>query len=146
MDGLKSTEKSVTEELSGLLLEKLELKDADEKDHAPVLDIEGVITRFEGDLAFLKEAANLFIKDAEKRLASIEKAIKEGQETDLELNAHSLKGSASYIGADRIRGAAHSMEKDAANGDINGAKNHLKVLYKEFENLGNKLNELHWNS
>ena len=72
--------------------------------------------RMEGEPDPLAELVNLFLNDTPKRLDLIHAALKKAVASDLEAAAHSLKGSASNLGACSIADScARIMQHARAN-------------------------------
>jgi two-component system sensor histidine kinase/response regulator len=72
----------------------------------------------DGNLETLREIAQLFLEDCYRRLAALEHALVRRDHTGLESAAHMLKGSAGYIGAERMFAAADAVEAMARRGDL----------------------------
>jgi len=67
-----------------------------------------------GDRRLLRELVGIFVDDGPKRLEALRAAMTALDGQQLEQIAHSLKGSASILGAGRLRDAAQALE-DAAH-------------------------------
>ena len=65
----------------------------------------------------LRELIDLFLKDVQPRLSSMAEAAASGDLTKLAAGAHSLKGSASNLGARRLSALCATLEKQAKAGD-----------------------------
>jgi HPt (histidine-containing phosphotransfer) domain-containing protein len=67
-----------------------------------------------GDRRLLRELVGIFVDDGPKRLEALRTAVRTVDGRQVEQIAHSLKGSASILGAGRLRDAAQALE-DAAH-------------------------------
>jgi HPt (histidine-containing phosphotransfer) domain-containing protein len=67
-----------------------------------------------GDRRLLRELVGIFVDDGPKRLEALRTAVRTVDGQQVEQIAHSLKGSASILGAGRLRDAAQALE-DAAH-------------------------------
>jgi len=90
---------------------------------------------FEGDWELLQEVVTVFRESAPARLRDLQQAVIEHSLTDVEYLAHSLKGSAASIGANRFVGLARYLEQMARNGCLLGADRVLPRLLGEFAEL-----------
>src|SRR4029450_9466295 len=67
-----------------------------------------------GDRHLLSELVGIFVEDGPQRLQAIRGALPASDVRQVEQVAHSLKGSASILGATQLQGAALALE-DAAH-------------------------------
>jgi PAS domain S-box-containing protein len=86
----------------------------------------------EGDEDIVRELVDIFVREAEPRLARIDEAIRAGNAETLFREAHGLKGSASSIGARRLSQIAKVMEEGGRAGSTEGAEALLRDLREEF--------------
>jgi two-component system sensor histidine kinase/response regulator len=89
-----------------------------------------------GDRDFEHEIIDLFLKDTSLHLARLETAIKEEDPPSVEASAHSIKGAAANMGAEKFRKLAHELELKGKAGDLHGAMEdfaHLKSAFEEVE-------------
>jgi PAS domain S-box-containing protein len=80
----------------------------------------------------LRELGELFLKDARPRLERMESALAAGEAPVLATAAHTLKGSASNLGARRLAGLCATLEKQARAGDLSEAASLLLDVKGEF--------------
>ncbi len=80
----------------------------------------------------LRELVELFFRDAEPRVAQMNAAAESGDLAKLGASAHTLKGSASNLGARRLSGLCSKIEKQAKAGD-KSAIELLPAAAAEFE-------------
>jgi HPt (histidine-containing phosphotransfer) domain-containing protein len=69
-----------------------------------------------GDRHLLSELVGIFVDDGPKRLQAIRVALTASDVRQVEQVAHSLKGSASILGATKLQSAALALEDAAHNG------------------------------
>ncbi len=81
----------------------------------------------------LKELAELFVRDARTRLQRMETAIAQKDAPGLAAAAHTLKGSASNLGARHLAFLCVSLEKQAKTGDLTESANILLEVKREFQ-------------
>ncbi len=87
----------------------------------------------------LKELIELFLKDARPRLEKMEAAIAQKDNAGLIAAAHTLKGSASNLGARNLAALCASLEKIAKTGDLSEAANILLDVRSEFHEVEKSL-------
>ena len=81
----------------------------------------------------LKELAELFLRDARSRLQRMETAIAQKDAASLAATAHTLKGSASNLGARHLASFCMGLEKQAKTGDLAEAAAILLEIKREFQ-------------
>ena len=87
------------------------------------------------DEGFARELVNLFIEDATTHLATLTEAIEQGEAAVVGEIAHTLKGSASNVGAEPIRGLAYEMEQCGRNREFSGVESLLAAMRGELERV-----------
>ncbi len=88
------------------------------------------------------ELVALFIEDGIARLALAREAARTGDAAILARAAHSFRGSASMIGATRLRAVAALLEKQASTGDLADTATLLDTLAIEFDRVQTALRAL----
>ena len=91
-----------------------------------------------GDKDFEKEIIDLFLKDTLKHLARLETAINGENASDVEAAAHSIKGAAANMGAEKFRKLAQDLETKGnacALRDIGNELDLLKSAFAEIEHF-----------
>jgi signal transduction histidine kinase/DNA-binding response OmpR family regulator len=81
----------------------------------------------------LKELIDLFLRDARPRLQKMDAALTDKDSAKLAAAAHSLKGSASNLGARRLSSLCATLENHAKSGDLPEAANLLLDVKSEFD-------------
>lgn len=114
----------------------MDLKDSD------ILNRDALLERISGDMEFLKEIAEVFVEDTPRLMTEIRSAITNGNAHALEYAAHSVKGSAANLGAERARVVAHQLELIGRTGDLARAEETCAELEFELARFTSALNEL----
>jgi two-component system, sensor histidine kinase and response regulator len=108
----------------------------DQPGEEPVLDLSifaGLQALHEpGEPDPVTELAELFLQDAPARLRAIHAAISRSDSKGLREAAHSIKGSASNLGARRLASVSSAIETAARNGDLAATAPLLERLDSEF--------------
>lgn len=104
---------------------------------APILDPESIdnlrALGAEGDDSFLKEIIGIFIDDTPQRIQELRTAFAAGDQPTFSRAAHSIKGSASNLGAMRLRAVAEKLEHESKQNGIAGLEQAIPALEAEFE-------------
>ena len=85
-----------------------------------------------GEEDIVKELVDIFVREAEPRLARLQHSIGQDDAEALFKEAHGLKGSAASIGARRLSAIARVMEEGGRAGSTEGAEIHLRDLREEY--------------
>ena len=83
----------------------------------------------------LAQLVELFLQDSKPRLEQLEKAIRSNDASQIITIAHTLKGSASNLGARKLASYYTTLEKQAKAGDLTAAISLLEALKGEFRNV-----------
>lgn len=89
----------------------------------------------EGEPDIVAEVGGLFIEHAPHKIASIKKAASEGNAKALEVAAHSLKSSSSYIGALKLSAFSKELEFMGRNGSLEGSVEKAAKVEAEFKRV-----------
>lgn len=73
-------------------------------------DKEALMERVDGDEELAKELLELYLEDVPDRINAIKQAQTSGDMKTITIEAHTIKGSSSNIGADDIKEAAFQVE------------------------------------
>ena len=106
-----------------------------EEDGTPVLDRETVIKRLGGDQAIYEELLAYMMDTVQGTLDGLTQAFAGNDPRNVRLLAHSLKGEAATLGAERLRRAAAEVEELGAGGDLGGAECAMSLLRREVDTL-----------
>ncbi len=96
----------------------------------PGVDLESAMARFGDDRAFFKEMAKEFLNYVPGQISSLEKALESGDITTMQKIAHSIKGAAGNLSAEKVREIAAAIE----NTDNNGGTSDVPSLIKDIKN------------
>ncbi len=106
-------------------------------------DADRMLTQFGGDRDLLRELGQLFIELCPDQMAKIRAAIDAGDCERLAAEAHTLKGSASTMGAEQVVASAEVLERLARERQMDAALAHtvqLETLSRDFiKSLGDSL-------
>ena len=85
-----------------------------------------------GDDSFFQDLIQIFLDDSPQRIAEIEQSLMKRDVRQLTLAAHSLKGSSSNFGAERLRALSEQLELLGRQGPLSDAPRQLLALKNEF--------------
>jgi signal transduction histidine kinase/DNA-binding response OmpR family regulator/HPt (histidine-containing phosphotransfer) domain-containing protein len=103
---------------------------------APVFDMEGVLERLMGDRDLAWAVIDGFLVDNRSQILELRNFLRSGNIDGSRRQAHSIKGAAATVGAERLRTTAFAMEQAAQAGDlhsVNNAMGELEANFLEFE-------------
>ncbi|ACS81478.1 Hpt domain-containing protein [Maridesulfovibrio salexigens] len=106
----------------------MNLTDAPER-----FDLQSALDRFSGDHELLEEAIEIFVEEAAKHLEAIKTNIEQGNLKEASASSHTLKSECGAVGAIQAHSLSHTLEKGAANGDMEEALEIYPQLKKEVE-------------
>ena len=89
----------------------------------------------EGEPDIVAEVGGLFIEHAPRKIAAIKKAAREGNTKALEVAAHSLKSSSSYVGALKLSAFSKELEFMGRSGALEGSVEKAALVETEFEHV-----------
>lgn len=102
--------------------------------NAPI-NLDKAMEEFEHDREFLFDVLNGFIKNVNVQIDAIRTAIADGDVGTIKTEAHSIKGGAANICADRLSKAAFALEKVGESGMLERGSEALENLETEFHSL-----------
>jgi HPt (histidine-containing phosphotransfer) domain-containing protein len=100
-----------------------------------ILDREVALEQIGGDEAMFEEFLTILLEEAAAELTTITQAITQQDANSIEHAAHSLKGGAASMGADRVREAACRLEMIGRSGNLSEAPQAAAILKREVELL-----------
>src|SRR5215831_15639595 len=106
------------------------------------LDLAMALERVEGDRELLEELAQMFAEESERNIAEIHAAFNAGDVKVLERLAHTVKGSASNIGAMSVAQAALALEEKARAEDLSSGAVLIAAVEAELGRLRPELDAL----
>jgi len=89
----------------------------------------------EGEPDIVAEVGDLFLKHAPDKIVAIIKAASEGNAKALEVAAHSLKSSSSYIGALKLSALSKELEFMGRSGALAGSVEKAAIVETEFKRV-----------
>ncbi len=95
-----------------------------------------------GDDEFLTEIIGIFTDDTPKRMDELRTSFAAGDSATFVRAAHSVKGSSSNLGAERLRVLAEKLEQDAKTDGIAGLDTRIAVLEETFRLTAEELAKL----
>ncbi len=104
------------------------------EDHV-CLDWQGALRNLEGDEAFLRELAEMFMHQYPALLATVEEAVSRAGAEGLGDAAHALKGSIQVIGGTAAAATALQLERLGRSGDVNEVRTVLLCLQEDLNKL-----------
>ncbi len=112
----------------------------------PVIDPEAIATLrslcTEEDESFLKEVVDIFLVDTPQRLEELHSCLADGDTPRFVRAAHTVKGSASNLGAARMRALAEEIEHTAKKSGLAGLDTKVASLEQEFIHAQTELKKL----
>ncbi|MFZ0821734.1 MAG: response regulator [Candidatus Acidiferrales bacterium] len=99
------------------------------------INLDELRTRLDGNDDLMAELAQLFLDDAPKQIQEIRDAQTKGDAARLEYSAHTLKGSASTLGATALTSCARKLELLAREKRLDGSGELCSELEQEWERL-----------
>lgn len=114
--------------------------------HPSVINFEAIdnlraLSPDDGD-SFLREIVQIFIEDTPKRIAELRACLASGEAASFVRAAHSIKGSASNLGAVQLRAVAERLEHHARQNGVGGVEADLAVLESAFADAKAELEKL----
>ena len=105
------------------------------EDTLPILNRMAAVDAMGGDEEMFDSFLDLFMEDAAKHTAEIEAAITDEDAVRVEYAAHSLKGAAATMHAERLSEVARELEFIGKSGDLANARSALSRLQAELDDL-----------
>ncbi len=100
-----------------------------------IFDREQLLKQTAHDQELANEVMNIFFEDTPGLIASIKEAVNTGDRETAILNAHSIKGSSSNIGAGQLCRIAYEIEMAGQDGDLETVLSKLPELEDAFERV-----------
>lgn len=82
--------------------------------HRIVFDPQKLVDITDGDLSIIEKAVGLFLEDIHNQIAALKDSMIRNDFEVMKRTAHTMKSSAAYLGAEKLRCIAYSMEKNSA--------------------------------
>ena len=115
--------------------EKIVQSEPEEEKIDTPIHLQQVLEVFEGDMEFLCELLDEFFNYVPDQIETLRQAIQSSDTKQVERAAHSIKGVASNLQAEKIRATALQLEEMARDSSLDEAMGCLNELEKEVERL-----------
>ena len=106
------------------------------------IDADVTLARVGGDVDLLQEIIRLFLEECPQLMDKIRVALADGDAGQMQMAAHTLRGSVSNFGASAAVEAARQLEATARTQDLKGAAPMLQTLEQEIERVSSALQGL----
>ncbi len=110
------------------------------------IDLDGAYEQMGDDLELLQEIVEIFVESVPQLLQNIATGIEQGDSAQVEMHAHSMKGSASNICAVAVVETARELEVLAHDGSLEGAPDMHARLGRLLDELTGTLATVDWNA
>lgn len=100
-----------------------------------VFDFSALMKRLMDDEKLSETVMQSFLFDIPKQIKALKKFLKDKDLSDVERQAHTIKGAAANVEGHILRSIAYEMEKAGKTGDLYGAKALMNNLEVQFERL-----------
>ena len=107
-----------------------------------IINTQAILENLNGDLELLKDLVRMFLVNLPENMKAISEAANAHNGEALRLAAHTLKGLIGHFVVGPAYEAAHRLEIQGANDDLNGVSEAFTALEKEIERLRPALTEL----
>jgi HPt (histidine-containing phosphotransfer) domain-containing protein len=115
------------------------MKEDNTAEELQTLNWDSLQERLMGDKELIVEVLKVFLDDAPKQLADMKDALPEKNMEKACDAAHSLRGSAGNIGAERLHSIARQIEKAARDGNAQKTESLLTEIMASFEELKSEI-------
>jgi len=100
-----------------------------------VLNLARLEEAFDDDRAGIAELLEMALETGAKHLRNLEEGLSRGDATIVARAAHSIKGSAGNVGAERIAALAASLDTVARLNDLHDARTRIEALRSAYDEL-----------
>ncbi len=104
-------------------------------DGIKIFDSEELLKRLGGNVAMLPRFTAMFEKNCSGYLEALRQAIKSGNDEQVRIQAHSIKGAAANIAAHKMKESASALEEMARDGGRDGGGELLIQLESDFRDF-----------
>jgi len=105
----------------------------------PVFDIEDLRERLMGDEEIIAELLSGAMGDLPEQIKNLQKLLKGNDADKIEIQAHSIKGTAANMGGMALKAVAYEIEKGAESEDLKIARDLFSLLEDQFDLLKRKV-------
>jgi HPt (histidine-containing phosphotransfer) domain-containing protein len=100
-----------------------------------VLNLDVALAHVDGDRQLLAELSAMFLQDYPRLLVEVKSSIENGNCSDLERAAHTLRGRLAFFGIQEVRERALELERIGRLKDLNGAWQALAEVERQIESI-----------
>jgi len=97
-----------------------------------------------GDEDMVMDAVRIFSEDSGQTVQKLAEAINAKISKDVQLHAHSLKGTSALIGAEKLREKAHRLERAGEEGDTEAFDSLFSDIREDFDKLVKFFSDANW--
>ena len=106
------------------------------------LNFESLMVRLGDDEELVNEILHLFIDTTPEQMEALKSAVEENTTELIQYTAHTLKGSAGNISAEKLASTAFKLEIAGKEGNLKGAELLFPLLLEEYGALEKKIEQL----
>ncbi len=117
-----------------------------EKNSPLIFDYQTALSRYFGDHETLREIVFDFLEECPEEFESIHTGILTEDASSIAKAAHAVKGSASYVGAERLKNTAHIIETTAKSQDLSRIAAMVDTMKKEFISFKKTIETFQWDN
>ncbi len=110
---------------------------------API-ELDTAMARAMGDRAFLEEMFEVYLKQVPEEVKALKAALAQNDAESLRRLAHTMKGAAANLSADKMAAAARDLEEIGRNGNLSAGNRALSQLESELSYLTDYFNSDDW--
>jgi PAS domain S-box-containing protein len=99
------------------------------------IDVDKALERFDGDAGFFREIVAEFLGMLPEQLGTLRAGVQNCDGTTIERAAHTLKGAAANIGAEKVRNTALQLEEIGRAGQLSAIEAVLRQLEVDLKSL-----------
>lgn len=133
--------KPVKMEALQAMLEKYENASSAKPTSQSPIDSDFLMEMTGGDPAFTQEVLEEFLKTVPPLMREIEQAVMDGDSSHLALAAHTIKGSARAVGAQRFSDIAYQLEMAGKSQNLQDAPEWVGALREEWQRLQDSIHQ-----
>jgi PAS domain S-box-containing protein len=132
----------VVEEVKEIAIDEIAADMASvEAQSLPVYDLESMIDRMAGEEDIARRVTEVFMEELPRLFANLKEALAAGDAEKVQLRAHSIKGGAANISAERVRAVAAEMEDEAGEGNLEAVAARVVQLESAIQELEEAVRE-----
>lgn len=100
-----------------------------------ILNLECLLIRLGGDIELINELLHLFLETAPEQVDTLREAVDEKNTEHIQKRAHTIKGSAGNISAEKLARTASRLETAGKEGNKKGVDSLFSIFQKEYKEL-----------